>query len=751
MASTSSCEEIASDQAGDLSSLILKGKVDEDVLKDYAKHGQIDSPDKEGKTPLMIACLHGLTDTVKSLLAHGADPNSKNVKDGNTPLHYACMVVEPLEEDSLSGSYYSPSKWMTAKLAITVLLVSHEAETVQDNQDGWIPVYVATLYQLIDVVDFLLSKDVALEVKIKATEILGVSQTTLNDHAREGFHSFLQALSFRQEARGLLETSSDISELETCFSKVSLKEFHSQEEMKSVEGSEFAITGHAFLLGERLFPDHLKRKYLYSSLARFASDLMTGVEKMCNEGFEILSYIVGLEQRSELKFGSVAFYLAENSHSIVLEDEEATLEFRQCVRQLLHSYESILHGVPVDTLVDDSKTFIESFGEILFNDAFYCSDVEFLKSLLQVVENSLRVIHDRILKEDPDKYPKVPSVSFKIMELLAEAYVDNVYCGMGSRSLVRVKFVIFKLLFFDNASYKDTSGCTVLHLVAYCVQTARDLDDLMELARVFIRHGCLVDAVNNKGETLRSILEEYEMNDYAIDSEFMELVSTPRTVLRLEELAIRTVLWHHINFRDKIPPSLCEMIEEGVKDSDLERCSDDSEKGSEDDSMAESKDREDESENDDEGDDEDERDVDDEDERDVDDEDERDVDDKDERDVDDEDERDVDDEDERDVDDKDERYVDDEDERYVDDEDERDVDDKDERYVDDEDERYVDDEDERDVDDKDERYVDDEDERYVDDEDERYVDDEDERYVDDEDERDVDDEDESDDDDSEDN
>nr|XP_054769273.1 nucleolin-like [Lytechinus pictus] len=159
------------------------------------------------------------------------------------------------------------------------------------------------------------------------------------------------------------------------------------------------------------------------------------------------------------------------------------------------------------------------------------------------------------------------------------------------------------------------------------------------------------------------------MDDYAIDSEFLEIVSAPTTVLRLEELAIRTVLWHHINFRDKIPPSLCEMIEEGVKDWDLERCSNGTEKGSEDDSMAESKDSEDESEND-EGDDEDEREIDDEDERDVDDEDERVI--EDERDVDDEDERDVDDEDERVVDDEDERVVDDEDERVIDNEDERD-------------------------------------------------------------------------------
>lgn len=94
-------------------------------------------------------------------------------------MHYACMVEGPLAEDSLSGTYYRPSKWMAAKLAIIKLLVSNGALAVQDNLYGWSPVYVAALYLLTDVVEFLLSMaDISLEVKMAATEILGVSQAT---------------------------------------------------------------------------------------------------------------------------------------------------------------------------------------------------------------------------------------------------------------------------------------------------------------------------------------------------------------------------------------------------------------------------------------------------------------------------------------------------------------------------------------------------------------------------------------------
>lgn len=57
MPSTCSSGETPSDPAGDLSTLIFKGSVDEEVLKQYAEKGQIDLPDKDDKTPLMYSML----------------------------------------------------------------------------------------------------------------------------------------------------------------------------------------------------------------------------------------------------------------------------------------------------------------------------------------------------------------------------------------------------------------------------------------------------------------------------------------------------------------------------------------------------------------------------------------------------------------------------------------------------------------------------------------------------------------------
>jgi hypothetical protein len=52
------------------------------------KQTDIDSPDAAGRTALMLATLHGHTDAVAALLAHGADPNAA-AADGTTPLQAA--------------------------------------------------------------------------------------------------------------------------------------------------------------------------------------------------------------------------------------------------------------------------------------------------------------------------------------------------------------------------------------------------------------------------------------------------------------------------------------------------------------------------------------------------------------------------------------------------------------------------------------------------------------------------------------
>ena len=53
---------------------------------------EINEPDVEGHTPLTLAVTKGLKNVVNILLDHGADVNYRNIKDGNTPLHYVAIM-----------------------------------------------------------------------------------------------------------------------------------------------------------------------------------------------------------------------------------------------------------------------------------------------------------------------------------------------------------------------------------------------------------------------------------------------------------------------------------------------------------------------------------------------------------------------------------------------------------------------------------------------------------------------------------
>jgi ankyrin repeat protein len=53
-----------------------------------AQPTDIDARDELGRTPLMLAVLHGRSEAVATLLAHGADPNAAD-SQGTTPLQAA--------------------------------------------------------------------------------------------------------------------------------------------------------------------------------------------------------------------------------------------------------------------------------------------------------------------------------------------------------------------------------------------------------------------------------------------------------------------------------------------------------------------------------------------------------------------------------------------------------------------------------------------------------------------------------------
>ena len=59
-------------------------------MKFLVEHSaDVESKDKDGRTPLSYACHWGTLEVVKFLVEHSANVESKD-KDGRTPLSYAC-------------------------------------------------------------------------------------------------------------------------------------------------------------------------------------------------------------------------------------------------------------------------------------------------------------------------------------------------------------------------------------------------------------------------------------------------------------------------------------------------------------------------------------------------------------------------------------------------------------------------------------------------------------------------------------
>ncbi|RXW15995.1 hypothetical protein EST38_g9860 [Candolleomyces aberdarensis] len=88
--------------------------------------------DKEGRTALHLAVLHGFESLVKILLEHGADVNYQD-KDGNTPLFFAFRL-----RSGASGSNKDDSI-QPLPLRIVQILIQHGTDVSVKNVYGWTP------------------------------------------------------------------------------------------------------------------------------------------------------------------------------------------------------------------------------------------------------------------------------------------------------------------------------------------------------------------------------------------------------------------------------------------------------------------------------------------------------------------------------------------------------------------------------------------------------------------------------------
>ena len=166
------------------------------------------------------------------------------------------------------------------------------------------------------------------------------------------------------------------------------------------------------------------------------------------------------------------------------------------------------------------------------------------------------------------------------------------------QSILRFKFVILNLLYLENASYVDNSGKSILHALGESIPVyeaeyakatldtdmkkrplvyddpdvvASDFKHFQHIAQACVRNGCPIDAVNHSGNGWTAWERLKDTWKYSHDSYqlLLESMSPPTSVLRLEELSIRAILQHGVDYRKSVPARLREVIEGGVLDLDL--------------------------------------------------------------------------------------------------------------------------------------------------------------------------------------
>jgi len=85
----------------------------------------INAADADKSTPLHLACMRGLKESIYFLVSNGADINIKDA-DGNTPLHLICSMS---------------TKDSTDQLAIVNFLIDKNADIHAKNKTGWMPIH----------------------------------------------------------------------------------------------------------------------------------------------------------------------------------------------------------------------------------------------------------------------------------------------------------------------------------------------------------------------------------------------------------------------------------------------------------------------------------------------------------------------------------------------------------------------------------------------------------------------------------
>ena len=493
-------------------------------------------------SPLMVACLMGYKDIVEFLLKNGADPNEKCTEELNTPLHYACLQREYITE----GDSSFPVEWQfdhnedrnSNKEEMIQLLFEHGA-LPERNTLGFLPIHCAALFAMENIVDYFIAEEAVTDAdRLKAIEVLGVSQSVVLDQTSEAYNTFVSALHIRHEI-GCEVHSSSPSELEQ---HLKCRECSTSKDLHKLKDGETEMIFHGLLVGERVLPEKIKQKCLWPNMlyAFYESEKFIS---LCEYGLK-------LEMSSRLAVGTVLEGMREflfNQDQFDIQEMVLT-QIASC----LNEYQQILMTVGSEHTAARSVVFSSAISFIL------CDLVRRFKFSRQPFDllfmPTVSVL--KVYSEQTSAYESSESVTQNFFWNVQHLYDRNHRSRKEMRSvIVLLNYVLPILLKYDCARFKESqANLPLLHMTMCLTHQQQDFDVISAIAHKLVRHGCLVETTTYLGRTAKHlalhIAENFETHVHPKLEEILACVSKPSEMLSLQELAARCVL------RSRIPYSL---------------------------------------------------------------------------------------------------------------------------------------------------------------------------------------------------
>ena len=491
-------------------------------------------------SPLMVACLLGCKDIVRYLLEKGADPNEKCTEECNTPLHYACLLSLYIRESFSSLEWLLECKQdqISSKEDIVKLLFEHGA-VLERNTLGFLPIHCAALFTMENVVDYFLGKDHPITDvdKLKALELLGVSQSLMLVENTKAYCTFVSAVLLRHDIGGEFPFPTELGQY------LNSNECTTFDELHKLKHDQSAMYIHGLLVGERVLPEKLKQKCLWPSMLYPDYD----VEKF----FGACQYGIKLEMSSRLAVGTVLEGIQEFLMNSDPDETDETLLMQ--IASCLEKNKEILMIVESEHIAAHSRVFSRALGYILSELIYRCNFSTLSYDLLFMT--TVDVI--KVYSEQTSAYESTESVAQSFFDYVVELYDNSSTEGSEEMRnvIVRLNHVLPLVLQYEHTMCtKDRTSHNMLQMTVLLLRFEQDLDVICALTHKLVRYGCPIETKTfHHEETAKDIALRIAANfrNYHPElKEILALVSKPSEVLSLQELAARCVL------RSKVPYSL---------------------------------------------------------------------------------------------------------------------------------------------------------------------------------------------------